>query len=256
MRWWLACFAVMVAQAQAPAPEPSLLDKVKARAAENLRRLPNYTCTEAIQRALRLGLIARFQAEATVRLDVAYVEGKEWFGRPSEGKIDQSSVEELASGTIGNGQFALFVKGIFMGKATTFGSPVNTKLEAKPAFRFDYSIPLLHSGFHIKSAAGEAVVGYSGSFWVRRDTLDLMRLVVSGDDLPPRLKLVSDVTSIDYGPVPIGGTVFLLPRHATYDSKDVFGSEARNHITFENCHEFVGESILKFGDAEHSPANK
>lgn len=231
-----------------------MLGKVKARAAENLRRLPNYTCTETIDRSLRLGRKAKLRPEDTVRLNVAYVEGKELFGRPGDRRIDQSDIGRLVDKPIGNGQFALFVKSIFLGQRGTFGFSVKTKLEGKQAFRFDYTIPLVQSGLRIQSAVGEAIVGYSGSFWVARDTLDLMRLIVSGDDLPPQIKMASDVTTIDYGPVSIGGTIFLLPLRSTWETKDVFGSEARNILTFENCHEFIGESVLKFGDTEPSPA--
>src|SRR5580698_7422004 len=72
MRWRMTFFAVVVATAQ----EPSLLDRVKARADENLRRLPNYTCTETIQRSLRLDRSTKLRPFDNVRLNVAYVEGR------------------------------------------------------------------------------------------------------------------------------------------------------------------------------------
>ncbi len=255
MRCWSACviawFAV-VGQAQ----DPSLLDKVKARADENLGRLPNYTCTETIERSLRYGPKGRLRSKDAVHLNVAYVEGQELFGRLGEPRIDQADIGQLVSRPIGNGQFALFVKSIFSGQRGIFGSVVNTKLEGKQAFRFDYRIPLARSGFRIQSAAGEAIVGYSGSFWVARDTLDLMRLIISADDLPPQLKMAYDLSIIDYGPVSIGGTRFPLPLRSKWETKDVFGEEARNITTFASCHEFIGESVLKFDDAESAPKNK
>jgi hypothetical protein len=36
----------------------------------------------------------------------------------------------------------------------------------------------------------------------------------------------------------------------------VFGSEVRNVVTFESCHEFVGESVLKSSDGDSAPGNK
>jgi len=80
-----------------------------------------------------------------------------------------------------------------------------------------------------------------------------MRLVVSADQLPPSLKIVSVVTTTDYGRILIGGSEFLLPQRSTYQAKDVFGGQAWNVTTFENCREFVGESVLKFGNPEPSP---
>ena len=197
-------------------PATSLLDKVKARADENLRRLPNYTCTETIQRSLRKRNEHKFRPEDTVRLNVAYVGGKELFGQPGQGRIDQSDVGKAASGTIESGQFAIFLKSIIRGERATLVFLGSTKLEGKQTFLLGYQVPLERSVYSIRSNAGEAIVGYSGSLWVARGTLDVMRLVVSGDNLAARLWLTSVVTTTDYGQVPIGGKHFLLPVRSTY----------------------------------------
>jgi hypothetical protein len=91
-------------------------------------------------------------------------------------------------------------------------------------------------------------VGYRGSFWVARETLDLLCLMVSADDLPPKLWLASDATTIDYGRLSIAGTPFLLPLRSMHAAKDLFGAEIRGVTRFDACHEFVGESVLKFGN--------
>jgi len=241
------CWAFLVAAA-VHAQAPSLLDQVKTRAAENLSRLPNYTCTETIERAQRQGKRGRIWPLDRVQVNVAYVNGKEFYGRVNEPKIDQPDLGQITGTPIGNGQFALFVKSIFSGRRAVFGSPAKTKLDGRPAFRFDYAIPLERSGLRIQSASGEAIVGYKGAFWASRDTLDLMRLDVAGQDFPRRIEITADVTTSDYGPVSIGGQRFLLPLESRWQTKDSAGSEARITTTFQNCHEFVGESLLKFGD--------
>ena len=78
-----------------------------------------------------------------------------------------------------------------------------------------------------------------------RDTLDLMRLIVAADDLPPRLAMKSDVTTIDYSPISIGGTAFLLPLRSKWEALDKFGIRGAE---LQNRHDFIGESILKFED--------
>jgi hypothetical protein len=265
----------MAVNAQISPAGQSLLDRIQTRAAENLRRLPNYTCTESIDlyrehrsvprasictesidRSIRLGRRGPLRPKDTVRLNVAYVGGKELFGLPGTGRVDQANLSKLVDGPIRNGQFAVFVRSIFLEPGAAFSHSSKTNLDGRQAFRFDYTMPLAHSGFNIKSSVGEAIVGHSGSFWVAAETLDLMRLVVSADGLPPRLKIASDVTFTDYGLVSIGGSTFLLPARSIHEAKDVFGEEVRNVITFGNCREFVGESVLKFSDADSSPANK
>jgi len=251
MRLWFVCCALVAANAQ----EASLLDQVKARAGENLRRLPNYTCTETIDRFVDRGRFRRLH-KAPVRLDVAYVGGQELYGLPGSGKIDEPDITKFVDRPIGNGQFALFVKSIFFAQGAQIGLPIETKLEGQQSFRFDYRIPLEFSGFRIQSAAGEAFVAYSGSFWVTRESLDLMRLIVSAQDLPPQIKIASDGQTIDYGSASIGGALFRLPVRSRWETRDAFGWFARNTTTFRNCHQFVGESVLKFGGPEPSPPPK
>ncbi len=256
MRALLLFICAMAAKAQITSSGQSLLDRIKIRAGENLRRLPNYTCTENIARSLRIGRRGPLRPKDTVRLNVAYVGGKELFGLPGAGRVDQANLSKLVDGPIGNGQFAVFVRSIFLKQGATFSQFSKTKLDGKQAFRFEYTMPLAHSGFSIKSSVGEAIAGYSGSFWVAAETLDLMRLLVSADRLPPWLKMASDITTTDYGFVSIGGSTFLLPARSIHEAKDVYGEEVRNDVTFENCRKFVGESILKFSDAESPPPNK
>jgi hypothetical protein len=254
MRFWLACLVAIAANGQKPAP---LLEKVKARAQENLKRLPNYTCTENIERSLHGRRERRLRHWDTIRLNVAYVGGKELFGLPGAGPIDRSDVDQMARGTIGNGQFAIFVRSIFVENRATFGSAGKTELDGKPAFRFDYTVPLGRSGFLVESPPfGKAIVGYSGHFWVARESLDLLRLEVSADQLPRWLKVVSDVVITDYRRISIGGSVFLLPVRSTSEARDTRGGETQNVTTFENCREFVGESVLKFEENPPSPSHK
>jgi hypothetical protein len=114
------CWAFLIAAA-VHAQAPSLLDQVKTRAAENLSRLPNYTCTETIERAQRQGKRGRIWPLDRVQVNVAYVNGKEFYGRVNEPKIDQPDLGQITGTPIGNGQFALFVKSIFSGGGRSSG---------------------------------------------------------------------------------------------------------------------------------------
>ena len=60
MRWTpaftglLLCCAISTSRAQeAVAPEALILERIKARMADNLRRLPNHTCEQTIERSKR-----------------------------------------------------------------------------------------------------------------------------------------------------------------------------------------------------------
>jgi hypothetical protein len=249
MRLWLALFAVLLADAQqGPAPELSLLTRIKSKVAENLKQLPNYTCTQTIVRSLRRKPTAKLRRLDTVRLEIAYVGGQELYGWPGSGRVDESRITKLVGGTIANGDFALLPNSIFLGDSARFRLHGESTLDGKPAIRYDYTVPRGVSGYQIQTRSATAIVGYHGSFWVDPATLDLKRLEVFADDIPRPLKLASAVDRMEYDRLAIGGSTFLLPRGSELDITDAAGTESQNRMRLQACHEFVGESALSFQD--------
>src|SRR5690349_16289642 len=177
MRFLLFGLTALLCQAEQNVlpPDLQLLAGVKARIAENLDRLPNYTCLQTIERSRRGSRDRRFELLDTVRLEVALVEGKELFGWPG-GNIAESRISSLVNGTIGNGDFALLAKSIFTTSTATFQYAGDSTIAGKSALKFDYTVPLQASGYHLNVPPREAIVPYHGSFWVAPDSLDLMRL--------------------------------------------------------------------------------
>lgn len=137
------------------------------------------------------------------------------------------------------------MKKIFLGGRAAFSHVIETKLDGQAPFRLDYSVPLAQSDYYVHAARGGALVVYGGSFWAARNTLDLMRLTIAAK-IPQQLGVTFDETFIDYGLLGIRETPFLLPLRATWITQDIRGAEVRNEISFNNCREFVSESILNF----------
>src|SRR5712692_11400472 len=176
MRLWLAAAAALLCQAQELPPELLLLAKIKVKMADNLERLPNYTCAQTIERSRRPAPTRRFELVDTIRLEVGYIEGKELFGWPGAGKIDESEITKLVGGgTIGNGDFALLAKSLLT-QSVMFTYGGDTELGGRRAIRYDFRVPLLSSGYRLRVPPKEAFVGYHGSFWAEPGTLDLVRL--------------------------------------------------------------------------------
>ena len=72
------CGAQDLAPARQPlSPDVLLLARIKAKAVENLQRLPNYTCTQTIERSRRGAKARKFEPLDTLRLEVALVEGRQ-----------------------------------------------------------------------------------------------------------------------------------------------------------------------------------
>src|ERR1700676_3351562 len=113
----LLCLHIAPSHAQLElAPEILLLDHIKARMAENLRRLPNYTCTEVIDRSRRRRGTDRFAPVDTLKLDVALVDGKELFSRLGASRFEETDIRDFGrdSGAISSGEFALQARNIFL----------------------------------------------------------------------------------------------------------------------------------------------
>ncbi len=239
----LAGFAVL-AQAQ-----QEQLARIKSAVAENLSRLPNYTCTESIQRSE-----PKLMMLETIRMEVAFVDGKELFGWPGAAKIDESNVGKMIDGSIGNGYFGLFSRNIFSTPSTTFQYMNAAELNGKPAVRYDYRVPQSSDVYVIKTESIEASVGFHGSIWVNPTTLDLICITVAVDDPPAVLGITSAASTLNFERQPIGSSTFVLPRNAELAVVDTDAMERKSRLSFASCHQFVGESVIRFDAPANEPA--
>ena len=249
MRYALLALCGLLCHAQSElAPEVLLLAHIKAKMAANLERLPNYTCTQTIERSYRRAPNRRFEMFDTVRLEVALVEGKEMYGWPGAKRIDESDITKLVSGTIGNGDFALMARNLFLTNSAQFKYTGETDLEGRRAARFDYVVPLIASGYRLRVQPNEATVGHHGSIWADPESFDLLRMEVFADDIPAFLGLSASTDRMEYARFDIAGSNFLLPAGSTLTMTQLNGSESRNVSRFHACRQFTGESVLSFGD--------
>jgi hypothetical protein len=247
MKCCAGLFLILACQAQQELPpETLLLAKIKAKVAENLSRLPNYTCTETIQRSLWHKSTATPEMVDTVRLEVAFVHNKELYGWPGAARIDEPDIVKMVGGSVGNGYFALFLNNIFLVSSTTFHHVGRTKLEGQDAQRYDYSVPQIAGAYRLRGAEGAAVVGYHGSFWIAEGQVDPVRINVIADDIPTDIGFSAATSVLDYGPITIGSKTSVLPQAAEIVFTDTEGTEHRSRLNFRACHQFVGESVVKF----------
>mgnify|MGYP000215210217 CR=1 FL=1 len=79
-------------------------------------------------------------------------------------------------------------------------------------------------------------------------SLDLLRLEVHADDIPPHLEILGASNVIDYERVPLGATDFLLPVTSHLSMLSIYGVESRNAIRLSGCRHYAGESVVTFGD--------
>src|SRR5450756_567881 len=112
----------------------------------------------------------RFELVDMLRLEVALVDDRELFAWPGSKKFGDTELRHMVSGgAIGNGNFALHARAVFMGNGPVFTFRGEDKLEGRRALRFDFKVSLLNSGYRIRVNDQEAVVAYHGSFWADPD---------------------------------------------------------------------------------------
>ncbi len=239
--------ALLLCGFEVTARADDLLSRVRAKMSEVLLRQPNYTCTETIERT-RQPVGSRSKIEDTLRLEVALVDGKEMFAWPGSRQFEDRDLKELVStGMFGNGNFAIFSRILVLTNAPAFGERREAALAGRSMIRYDFQVARSVSGHHLRVDDREAVVGFHGSLYADPETLDLRRVEVVDDDIPPELGLSQVETTVDYSRMRIGDEEFLLP----VESELMMASQAsvsRNWVRFSSCRKFTGESTLSFDD--------
>ena len=250
MRLVLAALALGSAAAQSGPTPGDLLAGIRQQIRQNLTRLPDYTCRLTIQRSTGREGARRLHLLDTIHIEVGYLDGKELYAWPGQ-KFENAKLEDLlpAGGTVGTGDFALHIKGIFLTEGTKFTYAGHSVLEGRDTVRFQYLVPRSKSRYVLRTGPRrEAVVSYRGSFWADARTLLLQRLEVLLDDIPHEIRVRRGGSILTYSLTRIGETDFLLPHSSELFIVGDTGTESRNLTLFENCHQYSGESVVSFVD--------
>ena len=241
----LSLLAMQAGPAESPA---ELLAHIRHHMADNLARLPNYTCRETIERtwgeagARHLNLVDR------LRLEVAYVQGGELYAWPGAASFDDRSIGDLVGGggATSTGSFAMHARAVFTSSAPSFTWGGEERRESQRVVRFNFQVPLAKSHYAIQTGDHPVVVAYDGFFEANADTLDPIRLRVEASGLPAELKLRSAGETMEYGQSRIGDSEFLLPVSSELEMVAVNGREDSNRTRFDACKEYSGESTVRF----------
>jgi hypothetical protein len=230
-----------------------LLEQVRQRVASNLARLPNYVCRQTVERSVRLPRAKKFTALDTRRLEVALIENKEMYSWPGAARFEEKPLREIfGNGAVGTGSFGLHLRQLFLQRSAEFSAGTRISWKGRAAIQFEFRVPRERSGLVIHDGRNSVQPAYRGSVWADAGTLDLLRLEVHVDDVPAPVEVTRSSTTIEYGRSRIGGTEFVLPTFGEMTIVSAAGEE-RNRTKFENCRQYVGESVVSFGDLPAAP---
>jgi hypothetical protein len=270
MRRWAVFFlslSVCPAQSSSVNDPKALLLEVRKQVLSTLTRLPRYLCTETIDREMRrpaapvdrascddlagLQKTKRWKVSKTasdrLRLDVAVSAENEMYSWVGEEQFQDRTLADLVGGgATSTGAFATYLGAIFGTNDARFTYLRDSAAGNERLVEFGFSMPLEKSHLSVGDRQRHAVVAYDGSFLVDTQTLALVRLTVHALSVPAELGVCSDTTTLDYEIKKMNEAEFLLPKSAQFDVVSSNGHELVNRTAFSACHEFHGESALKF----------
>jgi hypothetical protein len=235
------------------------LVRIRAKMADNLRRLPNYTCLMTVDRSARpAGRVRDLVHQDTIRLEVAEVGEKELFGWPGTTLLDQRIEDFVPDGVFASGDFAGLANIVFRTHDPTFRPAGKKKIGGREALGFSYEVARAVSQYRLGRDGRTVIVPYHGAFWADAQTLDMLRMELELDGIPDSFAVRTSVTAIDYQRLRIGGSDFLLPsrvqRTVHYSA---LGAMSENISTFTNCRQYEAQSSLRFDEptaADTAPA--
>jgi hypothetical protein len=247
-------------QAQDP---PDLLQEVRAKVTDTLDRLPRYMCRQTISRSVyepnpdQGGKACdqppntHLTVEDRLRLDVAMTSIGEVYAWAGASKFsDRDLIDLVQDGAISTGSFGNLLSAIFRTDSASFSThgPHGHNL-----MEFGFHVPYEKSEYTHGDHEHRAIAGYGGTFLVDTQTGDLVQLMVRTEALPPETGSCYSTTSLSYARVRLRDDAFLLPTESrlTIFSRD--GSKFENRTVFSACHQFLGETSVKFDERGASP---
>jgi hypothetical protein len=244
----LVLAAIVSAQSELP-KDVIQLAQIRREVGKSVAALDNYTCVETIDRAMRKSARQSFQHMDTVSVEVAVVNDRELFSRPGAKGFEDPDVRNLlGSGLISTGGFAAAIKNVFMNNVSTIRFHGVEEILARKAIRWDYRIPYNLSGWDVQIDGRTGRVSETGSFWADAETLELLRLEIAAQDIPPDLGATAITEKLDYFRVRVRSHDLLLPKSVESSVTKLGGTESRNRIEFSRCREFDADSEIKFNE--------
>lgn len=222
------------------------LDAAREKALHYNRSLPDFICTESVQRYND----SKGKLVDTLTMKLSYFGQKENYqlltvnGRPTFLSYD------AVGGVITQGEFGSLLDEVFeLRSAAEFHWDHWTTLRGRPTGVYTFSVSAARSHYrmeaHTPNGATTAVVGQHGLIYVDRDSSNTVRVYAAADTIPHDFPVQSASTILDYDFSDIGGKPFLLPLRAV-TRMDTYEAVTRNEVAFTAYRKFASDSNITF----------
>ena len=229
-------------------PHMALVEKARDVAATFLENLPNYIVQESATRYASETRTPSWNVVDLVTAEVVFDDHHETYRNVQiNGKATKKAPEE--SGAWSTGEFGTVLGSIFSSYSDAeFKFAQDDTIAHRPASVFDFKVQRLRSNWRIWTPGQYILPAYRGSFWIDKETGEVLRIEQQAREIPEKFPEVSIETAVDYESIRLGtAEKFLLPVHAEVLSCWRGSNDCeRNVIEFRNYHKFTGESTIEF----------
>jgi len=247
-------FLLLLAQLRITDPFP----RIRTVAAQDLTRLPDFTCSMAIERGQRRSPNARFERTDSIRLEVAFADQQELYAWPGSDFAGGQHIDQFVGrrGAISTGDFASHARGLFLFPQPDMKYAGLETAEGRSLHHLHFRVPRDRSRWLVGDYVTSLPAGYEGDAWADASSFHLVRIALRVTDMPPGVQFSRAETVIDYQVVRLGDEDRLLPRSSLLLLAEPSGLENLNRTTFSNCRQYSSQSELRFEDtpAGDSPA--
>jgi hypothetical protein len=248
----LGSLLCMPAAAQRPTPEEErrTLDAARDIAVHYSGKLPDFICTEQVERTDRLGPAAIKADRLTIQL--SYFGQKEKYKLVAiNGNRTEQPIESL-DGLITGGEFGSLLLGLFdPSSSADFQWKAWSNIRKHRAAVYTYRVARAKSHYMLGHRAEtgkmlEAAAGYHGEVVLDSETSRVLRLTADADDIPKDSGIFQSSVEVDYDFIEVAGHSYLLPSHSDAHmerSHRLIG----NVVTFVDYRKFEADSTIDFG---------
>ncbi len=227
--------------------DDALIVRTKEWAQTFNQGLPNFLCEQITTRSYEQSRSAGWTAADVVTAKVLYDNGHEEYKDITVGgKRTSKSMMEIG-GSTSTGEFASTLLSLLDGNRAQFKFYQSTHLANQPASIYDFKVTLPASDWTIIVGSQALMPAYSGSVWIDKNSAQIRRIEMQADNIPKDFPDDSIQMAVDYEPVRLGASMYLLPVHAENLACQRGSSIcSKNEIDFRNYHKYAGESTIEY----------
>ena len=235
-------------------PEQSaLIEQTREAALRYASSLPDFICTEIVQRAQDPRGDGRWKAVDKLTVKLSYSDHKEDYKLLKINGKDTQLDYFYMGGALTTGEFGTRLYAVFdpRSKAEFRWKGWGTLHKHRVA-RFTYRIVQAHTSYQIQysTVRGEPtsiLVPYHGEVFVDAET-HMVRRLTQQAEIPPDFPITANECSVDYDDADVGGRQYLLPARAFVKTRSGRYA-AENNIEFRDYRKFQTESTITFEPA-------